>query len=119
MIHLITPEEAEKAKISSIPDYVFQAFNELLCENFVGSAGTIIYQYDVIKRIVALYPYDNDNYTQEDKDVVTNSLFTNHWLDVEKFYEKAGWDVTYNKPAYYEDFDPYYNFIPKKNENKQ
>ena len=44
MIHLITPEEAEKAKISSIPDYVFQAFNELLAENFFD-VGTIISIY--------------------------------------------------------------------------
>ena len=113
MIHLITPEEAEKARESSIPDYVFQAFNELLAENFYD-VGTIIYQHEVLKRIAALYPYDNDNYTQEDKDVVTNSLFVNHWLDVEKFYERSGWEVTYYKPAYYEDFDPYYKFIPKK-----
>ena len=115
MIHLITPEEAEKAKISSIPDYVFQAFNELLAENFVGNVGTIIYQHEVLKRIIYLYPSIIEN----DKDSIVNSLFVNHWLDVEKIYEEAGWEVTFHKPAYYEDFDPYYNFIPKKNENKQ
>ena len=115
MIHLITPEEAEKAKISSIPDYVFQAFNELLAENFVGNVGTIIYQHEVLKRIINIYPY----IIEDDKDSIVNSLFVNHWLDIEKFYEEAGWEVTFHKPAYYEDFDPYYNFIPKKNENKQ
>ena len=115
MIHLITPEEAEKAKISSIPDYVFQAFNELLAENFVGNVGTIIYQHEVLKRIINIYPHIIEN----DKDNIVNSLFVNHWLDVEKIYEEAGWEVTFHKPAYYEDFDPYYNFIPKKNENKQ
>ena len=55
MIHLITPEEAEKAKISSIPDYVFQAFNELLAENF-AEYGTIIYQHEVLKRIIKYIP---------------------------------------------------------------
>ena len=115
MIHLITPEEAEKAKISSIPDYVFQAFNELLAENFVGNVGTIIYQHEVLKRIINIYPY----IIEDDKDSIVNSLFVNHWLEVEKIYEEAGWEVTFHKPAYYEDFDPYYNFIPKKNENKQ
>ena len=115
MIHLITPEEAEKAKISSIPDYVFQAFNELLAENFVGNVGTIIYQHEVLKRIINIYPY----IIEDDKDSIVNSLFVNHLLDVEKIYEEAGWEVTFHKPAYYEDFDPYYKFIPKKNENKQ
>ena len=114
MIHLITPEEAEKAKISSIPDYVFQAFNELLAENFVGNVGTIIYQHELLKRIINIYPY----IIEDDKDSIVNSLFVNHWLDVEKFYQRAGWEVTFHKPAYYEDFDPYYNFIKKKNESK-
>lgn len=109
MIHLITPEEAEKARKSSIPDYVFQAFNELLAENFYD-VGTIIYQHEVLKRIINLYPSIIEN----DKDSIVNSLFVNHWLDVEKFYERAGWKVTFYKPAYYEDFDPYYKFIPKK-----
>ena len=113
MIHLITPEEAEKAKRSSIPDYVFQAFNELLAENFYD-VGTIIYQHEVLKRILSLYPSIIEN----DKDSIVNSLFINHWLDVEKFYERAGWKVTFYKPSYYEDFDPYYKFIPKKNESK-
>ena len=109
MIHLITPEEAEKARKSSIPDYVFQAFNELLAENFYD-VGTIIYQHEVLKRILSLYPSIIEN----DKDSIVNSLFVNHWLDVEKFYERAGWEVTFYKPSYYEDFDPYYKFIPKK-----
>ena len=109
MIHLITPEEAEKARKSSIPDYVFQAFNELLAENFYD-VGTIIYQHEALKRIINLYPSIIEN----DKDSIVNSLFVNHWLDVEKFYERAGWEVTFYKPAYYEDFDPYYKFIPKK-----
>ena len=114
MIHLITPEEAEKARESSIPDYVFQAFNELLAENF-AEYGTIIYQHEVLKRIIYLYPSIIEN----DKDSIVNSLFVNHWLDIEKFYQRAGWEVTFHKPTYYEDFDPYYKFIPKKNENKQ
>ena len=109
MIHLITPEEAEKARKSSIPDYVFQAFNELLAENFYD-VGTIIYQHEVLKRIISLYP----SIIEDDKDSIVNSLFVNNWLDVEKFYERAGWEVTFYKPTYYEDFDPYYKFIPKK-----
>lgn len=115
MIHLITPEEAEKARKSSIPDYVFQAFNELLAENFFN-VGTIIYQHEVLKRIISLYPSIIE--TEEDKENIINSLFINHWLDVEKFYEAAGWGVTFYKPAYYEDFDPYFKFIPKTNESK-
>ena len=109
MIHLITPEEAEKARKSSIPDYVFQAFNELLAENFFN-VGTIVYQHEVLKRILSLYPSIIEN----DKDSIVNSLSVNHWLDVEKFYERAGWEVTFHEPSYYEDFDPYYQFIPKK-----
>ena len=94
MIHLITPEEAEKARKSSIPDYVFQAFNELLAENFYD-VGTIIYQHEVLKRIINLYPSIIEN----DKDSIVNSLFVNHWLDVEKFYERYGWEVTFYKPT--------------------
>ena len=109
MIHLITPEEAEKARKSSILDYVFQAFNELLAENFYD-VGTIIYQHEVLKRIINIYPY----IIEDDKDSIVNSLFVNNWLDVKKFYERSGWEVTFYKPSYYEDFDPYYKFIPKK-----
>ena len=111
MIKPLTPKEAKKTKLEVIPDFVIQAFNELIVKNLNSYGSSSFKQNDLVDIIMKSSSQDN-GFTRDD-------VYSNHWLDVEKIYEEAGWEVTFHKPAYYEDFDPYYNFIPKKNENKQ
>lgn len=39
-----------------------------------------------------------------------NQLIKEKWLDIEDHYRKAGWKVTYDKPAYCENYDAYFKF---------
>lgn len=93
-----TPEDAAKARRQNIPDYVFEAFNTLITHN-----PKQVNQSDVIDEIARLSNWS----------VSRSQIFENKWLDIEDIYEKYGWNVVYNKPAYNETFDAYFIFTPK------
>lgn len=79
------------------PDFVIQAFNECIMEARIKNSKNVM-QDDVVKRIVKL------------GNVSRNSIFENHWLDVERYYRKAGWTVHYDKPGFNESYEAYYTF---------
>jgi hypothetical protein len=90
----ITPEEALKQKVSTIPDAVFEAFNTLIVRDYDGKQATVK-QREVIK----LYETN------------TGEKFTDiHWLNVENLYRDSGWEVFYEKPGYNESYEPYFIF---------
>jgi hypothetical protein len=92
----ITPDEA--AKIVAIPDVVFEVFNRLITEKFDGQCARIL-QADVLGAI-----------RQHTGDAVSMN-----WLNVERFYEAAGWKVEYSKPDYNDTFFmAYFVFTARK-----
>ncbi len=93
----ITPSQAEKLKSSSIPDAVIEAFNELIAEKLNGRHATVM-QKEAVRRIKTKMKVTNDE------------LFYNGWMDVEPIFRKAGWKVTYDKPAYNESYEPSFQF---------
>jgi hypothetical protein len=95
----LSPKEVVKKKINSIPDAVFEAFNELIAKDFNG-AFAIVKQKEVVKLLV-------------EKGLKEKEIYENHWLDVEDVYRKAGWKVEYDKPAYNESYDAYFEFRPR------
>lgn len=103
MIKPITPEEARNG--NHIPEFVIQAFNELIAEDFICSSARID-QEDVIERIL-LYARDNaDAYPN----VTRETIFQRGWLNVEGIYTRSGWDVEYEKPGYNESYAPRFIF---------
>lgn len=101
---ILTPDEVEKERGNYIPDYVFDAFNNLLIRNYSLNYEIQITQEEAIIEILKLS--DNEDLTKQD-------IFHKHWLDIEPFYEKFGWIVSYYKPAIDERFKPYFIFKPK------
>ena len=95
----LSPKEVVEKKISSIPDAVFEVFNELIAKDFNG-AYAIVKQKEVVKILV-------------DKGLKEKEIYDNHWLDVEEIYRKAGWKVEYDKPAYNESYGAYFEFRPR------
>lgn len=87
----------EKLDERVFPDFIIQAFNECITEAKIKKRDTV-YQKDVLKRIKELSGKGS------------TEVFANNWLDVEKYYEKAGWKVAYHKPAYNESGDSYFIF---------
>lgn len=96
----IKPGEVVKEKEKSIPDAVFEAFNQLIAENFNGYSATVLQ-----KDVVAL---------MKEKGVNIGEAYKKGWLDVEDIYRKAGWKVEYDKPGYNESYDASFEFSRKK-----
>jgi hypothetical protein len=99
-VNPITPEEAHEKKASTIPDFVIEAFNELIAENFNGKSSTVG-QSDVIDRITTK------------NSIERHVIFRNNWLDVESVYEQSGWSVVYDKPGYNETYEATFTFTKK------
>lgn len=88
----VSPKTAKKV----IPDFVIEAVNELINEN-LSLRGFTIMQKHIIDRVKSK----------------TDQDFDYAWLDFESVFEAAGWNVNYDKPAYCETYEPYFNFTPK------
>lgn len=93
----ITPKEVTH----TIPDFIFEAVNQLIEEKWDGKSATI--KQNEIMDIVS-----SDN--ADDPRPARQVIFNNHWLDIEDHYRRVGWKVTYDKPAYYEDYDAFFKF---------
>lgn len=101
---ILTPEDAKQEKLTSIPDFVYQAFNNLLVRNYDAYSITIS-QNEVIQEILRLCYLE---------DVTKETIFKNRWLDVEEEYRKNGWEVNYDKPGFNESGSAFFVFKPKK-----
>jgi hypothetical protein len=102
----IKPSEVIKKKEESIPDEVFEAFNEMIAETFDGYSS-----HFQMKKVASL-ALKKLKVTKPKTTI--NDIFDNDWLDVEKIYEKAGWDVVYDKAGYNETYEDTFEFTKKK-----
>lgn len=93
----ITPEEVVELKRTTIPEEVFDAFNEEIAKRWTGRSAHVC-QSDVIDRIT------------DALGVSSQEIYDEHWLDVESVYEEAGWEVVYDKPAYNESYPATFTF---------
>ena len=102
----ITPSEAASQR-QVFPPEVIQAFNELIAEKYRRGTAKVL-QDDVVERIATLmnppgfFPENDDGKDRERE--FRQSIFDKGWLDVEAAYRAAGWDVSFDKPAYNETY---------------
>lgn len=94
----VSPAEARVGKINVIPDFVIQAFNELIIQNLVGNTSSFK-QDEVIARI---------------KQLSNQERFDFWWLNVEEMYRMFGWKVEYEKPGYNETGYANYTFTVRE-----
>jgi len=98
----IKPSEVAGAKTDSIPDAVFDVFNELIVRE-MGSYCATVDQNEVVRLIATRI-----GCTQR-------AVYDNRWLDVEDSYRAAGWKVEYDRPGYNETYKPTFTFTrPRK-----
>lgn len=96
MTEPIKPSEVTRALVD-VPDFVIESFNELIQEEWNGSASKFT-QDEVIEKIVS-----RGNITRYE-------IFEKGYLNVENFYRGAGWKVFYDKPAYSETYKAIFKF---------
>lgn len=97
----IKPSEVIELKKTPFPDFVIEAFNELIAKNFANKRSTFN-QCDVVNLIL-----------QKNKTFARHDVFNNGWLDIEDVYRSEGWSVEYDKPGYDEDYEPIFTFKVK------
>jgi hypothetical protein len=98
----IKPSEIIENLEVIIPSFIFEAVNAILKEKFRGTSVTIK-QNEIITKACQI----KHGLKRED-------FFEKKWLDIEEVYEKYGWSVTYDKPAYNENYEACFEFKTKK-----
>lgn len=93
----ISPDEVEQVQ-STIPDEVFEAFNEAIAANWHGHSA--MFKQDVVVTAALA------KLKQRLPHITRSQIFDKHWLDVEPAYEAKGWHVDYDKPGYNESYHP-------------
>jgi len=106
----ITPSEAIEKKQQIVPEFVFEAFNELIARNLSGGYATVK-QDDVVALI--LKKMNSVSVTWEGMGEDRARIFDEHWLDIEPLYKKAGWVVKYDSPGYNETYAATFTFKKK------
>ena len=96
----IKPKEVQAQREASIPEEVFQVFNDLIKKNWSGYEATVM-QHEAAHLIC------------EKLKITSTKLYENGWMDVETAYRKAGWKVVYDKPGYNETYEANYRFCKK------
>jgi hypothetical protein len=98
----ITPDQARKEVLTNIPGFVIDAFNSMIIKN-LKCRTSIVLQKDIINEITCK---SNGIYCRDE-------IFKNGWLDIEDLFREYGWNVIYDKPAYYETYDASFTFTSK------
>jgi hypothetical protein len=96
----IKPKEVQEQREASIPEEVFEVFNDLIKKNWSGHSATVM-QGDAAHLIC------------QKLNITSTKLYENGWMDVENAYRKAGWKVEYDKPGYNETYEANYRFTKK------
>jgi hypothetical protein len=107
----LSPDEVLEKKQASIPDEMLEAVNEMIVKKWNGSEATFK-QEDVLD---LYFLKKGENNIQKNRDKV----FDNHWMDFEDIYRKAGWGVSYDKPAYNESYPATFTFKKKARKNDE
>ena len=95
----IRPDEIDSEKSKSFPDAVFEAFNELIIQDYDCGSATVT-QDDVVALMVQ-------------KGLDRQEIFDKGWLNIEGIYRKAGWQVVFDKPSFRENYPATYEFKRK------
>lgn len=99
MVTPISPIDIGAAKKAAFPDEVMQTWNDRIALNF-SNGYSVVEQKEIVKDLC------------DRLSVSRFAVFENKWLDVEDIYRAQGWKVEYDKPAYYETYDPCFTFTP-------
>ena len=105
----ISPSEI----IQEFPDYVIEGTNNCIKKHWVELQNESHFTQDeLIKSIFDVYEYQTGNEMSYGN--FKQKLFDNHYLDIEPIYQNVGWDVTYDKPAYCENYPSTFTFKKKQ-----
>jgi len=86
-----------------VPDFVIEAVNKLLKQQFRNGSCTLK-QDEITDEIIKIAP----------EGVTKTELYKKHYMDFEIVYRNAGWKVEYDKPAFNESYEAKFTFSRKQ-----
>jgi hypothetical protein len=95
----IRPQDIASKKLDIIPSIVFESFNELIVENFTDGYAKVK-QPELINRIKSK--------------MCETDIFNIRWLNIELAYSEMGWNVSYDKAGFNENYESFFIFKAKK-----
>lgn len=102
----LSPNEAIAKKVTTLPESVIEAFNEMIAGSLRHNTATFT-QNAVVVLIC-------EKMTKIQPDFTRRDIFRNHWLDIEDVYRQEGWRVEYDKPGFNESYDATFTFRKSK-----
>jgi phosphoenolpyruvate synthase/pyruvate phosphate dikinase len=93
----ITPNEVIELKQTILPKEVFEAFNQMIAAEWDGNMAVV--KQNAVSEIIA-----------EKMNISTSEVYSLGYLEIETIYQKYGWNVEYDKPAYYETYGATFTF---------
>jgi hypothetical protein len=102
----ISPQEALDLKITTIPDWMIETVNEMLTSKMTKRPHIVLLQKDICSAAIK-------KAAEAGVKTSNQEIYAQHWMDFEPFYEKAGWNVAYDKPAYCESYEANFTFSKK------
>lgn len=100
-IEPIKPDDAEDTRNASFPSEVIQAFNNAIIANLRN--GVAKFKCKSVAAAIA-----------NSMGTTVETIYANHWMDVEPVYRAQGWDVEYDKPGFNETYDAIWIFKKSK-----
>lgn len=94
-VYPIRPENVVFEKERSTPNEVFEAFNELIVQEWDGICANIL-QDTVVSVIIE--KFNKAGFLNKDGEPINRKeIFERRWLEIEDIYRKAGWRVEHDE----------------------
>jgi hypothetical protein len=100
----IKPKEVQKKRNESFPEEVFDAFNEMIVKEWDGHSASFTLKSVADLAIKKLKEGGRN------RGLTRQGMYDKGWMDVEDVYQKAGWEVEFDKPGYNEDYEANFKF---------
>jgi hypothetical protein len=105
----IKPNEVMPSVAARIPEYVIEAFNELIRAKFTGYSATVTLE-DAKQAVARAIVQNNPEVPYQSIDSARKFADENRYLEVETIFRDAGWKVEYNHQSYGDSYASHYVF---------
>ncbi len=102
MTQAITPTQAKEAAIKAVPDFVLEAFNELIVENLAHGRAHFL-AAAVVARI-------QEKAVRQGQQLTERDIYARKWMNVAPAYRRQDWKVVFDEPGYNESYKANFTF---------
>lgn len=95
----VSPKDIASVQSSTIPEFVFEAINELIALKWDGSAA-VVPVHEIATRACS-------------KAQIERNAFDPLWVNIGAAYGAAGWSVVYDRPGMYENYSAFFRFTKR------